>query len=281
MQVTRHRIGHLLNDKSQFHRRAPKAVWPVFGIGLLILLPGASCRPAQSNVAHNTAPAEVKPAPAVEAPKIDPAMAKQMDRQLPQIHFTGVGFSDTIDFMRDVSGINIVVDWANLGVDRNEPITLKLENVKFTRALALLLAEASNKNARLDYRVERNILIVAQANRLDAYAAAIHRLNATKMSDAMHGKIDRQLPEVSFNSVSLSDVLDFLKDVSGISINANWKALKEVGVDRNDPVSLKLRGATLGEILGVIVQGLKSSGPVPIAVDENDVEIGFPKPSRP
>jgi len=281
MQVTRHRIGHLLNDKSQFHRRAPKAVWPVFGIGLLILLPGASCRPAQSNTPHNAAPAEMKPAPAAEAPKIDPAMAKQMDRQLPQIHFTGVGFADTIDFMRDVSGINIVVDWANLGVDRNEPITLKLENVKFTRALALLLAEASNKNARLDYRVERNILIIAQANRLGAYIAATQRLNEMKMSDSMRAKIDRPLPEVSFSSVGLSDVLDFLKDASGISINANWNALNEAGVDRNEPVSLRVRGATLGEVISVIVEDLKSSRPIPLRVDENHIEIGFEIPAHP
>ena len=109
-------------------------------------------------------------------------MAKQMDRQLPQIHFTGVGFGDTIDFMRDVSGINIVVDWANLGIDRNEPITLKLENVKFSRALTLLFAEASGKNARLDYRVDGNILLVAQANRLNAFAAAV-RQGEVKMSN--------------------------------------------------------------------------------------------------
>ena len=86
---------------------------------------------------------------------------------------------------------------------------------------------------------------------------------------------------MSFASVGLFDVLDFLKDVSGISINANWNALKEVGVDRNEPVTLKLKGATLGEVLGVIVEGLKSSGPVPIAVDDNDIEIGFQKPTHP
>lgn len=281
MQVTRRRIGHLLSDKLQYHRRAPKAVWPIFGLGLLILLPGASCRPAQSNGSHNTATAESKSAALVtEAPKIDPAMAKQMDRQLPQIHFTGVGFSDTIDFMRDVSGINIVVDWANLGVDRNEPITLKLENVKFSRALTLLIAQASDPKAPLDYRVERNILIVARPNRLDAFGAAIQSLHTTKMSDSLRAKIDRQLPEVSFNSVGLSDVLDFLKDVSGIPINANWNALKALGVDRNEPVSVKLTGATLGEVLGVIVQGLKSSGPVPFTVDENDIEIGFEIPAH-
>jgi|GEM_PF-6426655 len=283
MQVTRHRIGHLMDHPSQFHRRAPKAVWAIFAIGLLILLPGAACRPAtQSAAQRNAAPTEVKPtAPVAAAQKIDPAMAKQMDRQLPQIHFTGVGFSDTIDFMRDVSGINIVVDWANLGIDRNEPITLKLENVKFTRALALLLAEASNKNARLDYRVERNILIIAQANRLDAYIAATQRLNEMKMSDSMRAKIDRPLPDVSFSSVGLSDVLDFLKDVSGISINANWNALNEAGVDRNEPVSLRVRGATLGEVISVIVEDLKSSRPIPLRVDENDIEIGFEIPAHP
>ncbi|HEX5242206.1 MAG TPA: M56 family metallopeptidase [Tepidisphaeraceae bacterium] len=186
MQVTRRRIGHLMDRKSQFHRRAPKAVWPIFAVGLLILLPGAatSCRPAAQSVAQrNTTPTEVKPTARVaDAQKIDPATAKQLDRTLPQLHFTGVGFGDTIDFMRDVSGINIVVDWANLGVDRNEPITLKLDNVKFSKALTLLFAEASDKNARLDYRVDGNTLLVAQANRLNAFAAAV-RQGEVKMSN--------------------------------------------------------------------------------------------------
>jgi len=94
-------------------------------------------------------------------------------------------------------------------------------------------------------------------------------------------KIDRPLPEVSFSSVGLSDVLDFLKDASGISINANWNALNEAGVDRNEPVSLRVRGATLGEVISVIVEDLKSSRPIPLRVDENDIEIGFEIPAHP
>ena len=61
--------------------------------------------------------------------KEDRAVQAQLDRPLPELQFDGVGFSDVIDFLRDVSGANIFVNWKSLeaaGVDRNAPVTARL-----------------------------------------------------------------------------------------------------------------------------------------------------------
>jgi bla regulator protein BlaR1 len=48
---------------------------------------------------------------------------------------------------------------------------------------------------------------------------------------ATRAQLDRNLPECNFDGVALTDVLDFLHDVSGANIFINWKALADAGVD--------------------------------------------------
>ncbi|MGH7213518.1 MAG: hypothetical protein ACREIT_01960, partial [Tepidisphaeraceae bacterium] len=58
---------------------------------------------------------------------------------------------------------------------------------------------------------------------------------------AVQAQLDRQLPEVRFDAVGFSDVIDFLRDVSGANIFVNWRALEQAGVDKNARVSARLR----------------------------------------
>lgn len=63
--------------------------------------------------------------------------------------------------------------------------------------------------------------------------------------------LNTRLPEVNFASVALSDVIDFLRDTSGANIHVNWRAIESVGVSKDTPVSLRLRGATLRKVLNL------------------------------
>jgi hypothetical protein len=65
--------------------------------------------------------------------------------------------------------------------------------------------------------------------------------------------LERRLPEVHFNNVALVDAIEFLRDTSGANIHVNWRALDEVGVDRDDTVNLRLRGVTLRKTLELIL----------------------------
>ena len=40
-----------------------------------------------------------------------PAVIARLDRQLPEVNFKGQGLSDVMDFLRDVSGAEIFVNW--------------------------------------------------------------------------------------------------------------------------------------------------------------------------
>ena len=64
---------------------------------------------------------------------------------------------------------------------------------------------------------------------------------------------DRQLrqvlPEVRFDQLPLEAVIEGLRQASGANLFVTWRALHEAGVEKTAPVSLRLKGLTLGQVL--------------------------------
>ena len=70
----------------------------------------------------------------------------QLDRVLPAVNFSNVTLKDAIDFLRDVSGSNIHVNWKAIeaaGITPDTAINVKLRQVSLRKVLTLLLSEAS------------------------------------------------------------------------------------------------------------------------------------------
>jgi hypothetical protein len=66
----------------------------------------------------------------------------QLGRPLPTVNFTGVALGDVLDFLRDVTGEAVRVDWPALeaaGVDRNAPVTLTASGARLGETLAALV----------------------------------------------------------------------------------------------------------------------------------------------
>src|SRR4051794_10690219 len=62
--------------------------------------------------------------------KVAPEAA--LGRKLPDIKFSQVTLEDAIDFLRDVSGTNLHVNWRALegvGITRQSPVTMQLNDV--------------------------------------------------------------------------------------------------------------------------------------------------------
>ena len=107
--------------------------------------------------------------PVVADEDVDAGLLAQLDRKLPEASFDGAALSDVVDFLRDVSGSNIVVEWghlANAGVDRNAPVTLRVRNVKFSRAVDLVLSSAA-AGVPVGYSLDGNILRISTLEHLD------------------------------------------------------------------------------------------------------------------
>src|SRR5580698_7722776 len=85
-----------------------------------------------------------------------------LNRSLPELKFDGVALSDCIDFLRDVSGSNINVNWkalAEANVQKDAPITVRLYGVPLRKALSVILDEATGGEA-LTFYTEDNVIEV-------------------------------------------------------------------------------------------------------------------------
>jgi hypothetical protein len=92
-----------------------------------------------------------------------------LGRKLPEVKFNQTAVSDVIDYLRDVSGSNLVVDWRALesaGVKQNTNITLQLRNVSFRKALETALFLASGDHDLLDYQADDGVILISTAQKL-------------------------------------------------------------------------------------------------------------------
>lgn len=83
---------------------------------------------------------------------------RKLDEPIAPFDFQQTPLSDVIDFLRDATGVNIVVDWPGLemaGITTNTPVSLRLEGVRFRSALNLLVRQLG-----LTYTIRDDVLLI-------------------------------------------------------------------------------------------------------------------------
>lgn len=98
----------------------------------------------------------------------------------------------------------------------------------------------------------------------------------TAADEQVQGLLEKSLPEIRFQDVAMADVVDFLRDTTQANIFVNWKALEAIGVDRNTPVSTRLRNVKFSKVLRTIldsVGGGATTSQLGYTVDEGVITI--------
>jgi hypothetical protein len=102
--------------------------------------------------------------------EIAPANSRQaLAQTVSELNVDGVALSKVIDFLRNVSGTNLVVNWKSLeaaGVQRDAPITLTMRQVSLRKMLQLVLSQASPQ-APLAYSIDSNVIEITTQEDLD------------------------------------------------------------------------------------------------------------------
>jgi len=83
-----------------------------------------------------------------------------LGQKLPELRFQGVALKDCIDFLRDVTGANIQVNWKVLeasGISQDTQINMHLRDVTLRKALTLLLSEAGG-NTPLSFELDEGVI---------------------------------------------------------------------------------------------------------------------------
>ena len=103
---------------------------------------------------------------AAESPA-DAEIRQRLKQVVPKLDFDNIEFNDVVQFLRDVSGANIYVNWSALqaaGIDKTSAVNVHLRNVMLEKALRLILADVSAalpEDARLGYVVDEGVLAVS------------------------------------------------------------------------------------------------------------------------
>ena len=225
-------------------------------VGLLIGLSTAAAAQEQNRVKELEKAQRADEANRKKADAEDPQTPAQLNRPIPEMRFDGAGLEDAIDFLRDVTGANIFVHWKAIekaGLKKNTPATAALKNVTFRTALTKVLESASTEKAKLGFTTDDGVIVISIAG---ADPAA-------KVTGKLPPEADRPLPEVNFNGVPFADVVDFLRDVSGANIFVNWNEFKRAGIEKDAPVTVRLREAKFSTVIRTVLASV-SDGKTPL-----------------
>ena len=114
--------------------------------------------------------------------------------------------------------------------------------------------------------------------RLAAIAAVITSLfvaaASTRVAAGPVGRqLDRSLPEMKFTGVTFGEAIDFIRDVSGLNIHVNWKALADQNVMPDTPVNIRLRSVTMRKVLNLLLSEAAGGDTLAWYVDGGVIEI--------
>jgi hypothetical protein len=83
-----------------------------------------------------------------------------LNTMLPDLNFTGVSLGEALDFLRDVTGTNVHINWQALeavGVGRDTTLNLRMRNIPMRKVLKLVLSEAGSDDL-LAYYVDGDVI---------------------------------------------------------------------------------------------------------------------------
>jgi len=99
------------------------------------------------------------------------AVRERLDENLKSISADQTGFEKVINFLRENTGTNIIVNWTALGgagIDRNTPVSVDLHDVPFSKALTTVLSEVGGGAANLGYTIDQGVITISTRDDLNS-----------------------------------------------------------------------------------------------------------------
>jgi hypothetical protein len=84
-------------------------------------------------------------------------------------------------------------------------------------------------------------------------ASEIYNVAETPADRSVREALQRPLKNLAADRTPLEKVINFCRNAADVNIFVNWSALQASGVSRDMPITLKLRGRSLGETLTAIL----------------------------
>ena len=80
--------------------------------------------------------------------------------------------------------------------------------------------------------------------------------------------------EFNFAETPLQGVIDWFREAAQIPIFVNWRELETWDIDRSSPVSLQLKGVSLGKALDLVLESVGGDTKLDYTIEDGVVKIG-------
>ena len=92
---------------------------------------------------------------------------------------------------------------------------------------------------------------------------------------AIERALTQNLPNITVNQQPFEDVINLLRQETGININVEWPALANAGVQKQTPVTLTLQNVAFSKVLDLILQQVQTTGGTQLgySVDQGVLDI--------
>jgi hypothetical protein len=174
-----------------------------------------------------------------------------LDHSFPQINLQAVGLGDTLNFLRDISNANIYADWkaiALAGVTPTTVTTLTAKDISLREVFKKILASTGADS--LEIQVIHGVIVVStKLNFADRQKQKGPYLAEFSDTDDASAVLKTKVSQLTMPAIPLSDFFSFLRDITGKSIEVNWKALSAAGIEKTTPISLNLRNCKVSSVL--------------------------------
>ena len=182
---------------------------------------------------------------------------------------------ESIRQLEKLGGVKIRVDWDAIettGVKRKTKVVLKGSNTKLIEIVELMLVQVMEKGKPLGWFIlDNNLYLTTQARVLRRNVAPIRSIGRTKtFANEKTNRTPSKRPprarssargvqELKFEDTELGDVIETLRQISGVNIFVNWGALKTEGIDRRTPITFRTKNISTAQILNLLTKELSAA----------------------
>ena len=201
-----------------------------------------------------------------------PALGTPTERRLPpdkalkakvDQHVVKGSFRAVLVDLASQAGLTFRVDWkalAKAGVTDRTPVSVNLEKVTWRQVLEVILSRLGRSGEPLGWRIDGPDVVVSTHRRIlemergaKVAAASLDAKRSVRPTKSSGRTLPvRGLPEIKFNDLPFRDVMGFFKNVTKANFHINWRAIEQEGIDPRTPISLDLRGVSIGRAMDLV-----------------------------
>ena len=189
-------------------------------------------------------------------PKV-PDVKKALATELPKAVIGGT-LSKALEQFGNLIDIPVVADWSGLnaaGVKRTTKVSVRVSRkLSAEKLLESILVRVAKKGKPLSWYVSNGVLVVATQQRvLGRKTLASVRNVRPKTGNKVATTTFR---EHSFKNEPLKNVIATYRQATGVNFHVNWRALQNVGIDREEPITLEVKNISISRALDMVTDQL-------------------------